>query len=108
MISFALWKNSKEFWIVLIISGPGYALWDSGLFINNVTKEDEGDYLCRAFQVTSQSSTLRDQQITASVHCKLYLYNCQLLSFKIVLLQPLSEILILLLNSVLNTTGANQ
>ncbi|BES87568.1 Immunoglobulin domain [Nesidiocoris tenuis] len=38
-----------------------------GLFISNVTREDEGLYQCRAFQVTSKSSNLQVQNIMVAV-----------------------------------------
>ncbi|BES88174.1 Immunoglobulin domain [Nesidiocoris tenuis] len=41
-----------------------------GLYINNVSYEDEGIYQCRAFQLTSMSSSMEFRQINLTVNYK--------------------------------------
>lgn len=50
--------------------GGRYRIMPRGIYITNITRQDAGVYLCRAFQVTWQTSTVKDQLIELHVHRK--------------------------------------
>ncbi|KAK9507975.1 hypothetical protein O3M35_007730 [Rhynocoris fuscipes] len=47
--------------------GPRYKQMPGGLYIANISHEDEGIYTCTAFQVTSKTSNFKTQRITLHV-----------------------------------------
>lgn len=47
-----------------------FILESDGLVIKNVTRDDAGDYICKAYQVSSKVSDIKEQIIALDVHCK--------------------------------------
>lgn len=52
----------------LPIHGKRYKSLPMGLYINNITRNDAGLYLCRAFQMSLIEGSTKDQYITVHVH----------------------------------------
>ncbi|CAG2059770.1 unnamed protein product, partial [Timema podura] len=50
--------------------GPKYKLMGDGLLVVNVTLEDMGEYMCKAFQITSFNSNYQEQNITLKIRHK--------------------------------------
>nr|CAD7589126.1 unnamed protein product [Timema genevievae] len=51
-------------------TGPKYKLMGDGLLVVNVTLEDMGEYMCKAFQITSFTSNYQEQNITLKIRHK--------------------------------------
>nr|CAD7259692.1 unnamed protein product [Timema shepardi] len=51
-------------------TGPKYKLMGDGLLVVNVTLEDMGEYMCKAFQISSFTSNYQEQNITLKIRHK--------------------------------------
>lgn len=47
-----------------------YSMLADGLSINNVLKNDSGEYTCKAFQISAASSNVKEQTIRLNVQRK--------------------------------------
>jgi hypothetical protein len=49
------------------ITGPKYKKMEDGLYVQNVTLEDQGEYSCKAYQVSASTSKNVERTVTLKV-----------------------------------------
>jgi hypothetical protein len=61
---------SIQFSIFISVPGPKYTKLADGLVIKKVTKEDNGEYTCKAFQISTQISNVQEKTILLVIQRK--------------------------------------